>query len=141
MRRVMANLMILALVLLLVPTALAASGSVLLGWKRAFQNGQGFGAAKPRVVYLGGDPTGYVSKLRWYHWGSSRAVGYGQGWCAGPSGVADGHYCTTALHVSNVGICHGRRAYRVMVFAFKPGPRKHWEGGAKLNVCTGQYEL
>jgi hypothetical protein len=139
MRRAIVSLIVPAVVLMLATTAFSLNRSVVLGWKRAFRNGQGFGATKPRTVYLGGDPTGYVSKLRWYRWGSRKAVGYGQGWCAGPSGVAAGHYCKASLRVSDLGFCRGRRAYRVMAFAFKPDPRKRWEAGAKLNVCTGQY--
>jgi hypothetical protein len=138
MRRLIAGLVILAFAMVSVSAALAGGGRPLLGWKRAFPNGQGFGAVKPRTVYLGGDPTGQVSKLRWNRWGSGKTVGYGQGWCPGQS-VASGHYCTTSLHAYDIATCHGRRAYRMMVFYFKPRPRQHWVAGAKLNVCTGRY--
>jgi hypothetical protein len=121
-----------------VSAALAGGGRPVLGWSHAFRNSQGFGAVKPRTVYLGGDPTGKVSKLRWQRWGNSKTMGRGRGWCPGRS-VASGHYCTASLHLYDLVICHGRRAYRMMVFYFKPGPRRHWIVGARLNVCTGQY--
>lgn len=138
MRRLFASVLILASFIAAPAAALAGGGPTVLGSKRAFPHGEGFGTVKPQTVYLGGDPTGYVSKLRWEHWGSSKAVGYGRGWCPGKS-VASGHYCTAALHVSNLASCHGRRAYRTMVFDFKPSPKRRWEAGAKLNVCTGRY--
>ena len=138
MRRLMAGLLVLAFAMTSVPAALAGGGRPVLGWKQAFPSGKGFGTAKPPTVYLGGDPTGYVSKLRWNRWGTDKTVGYGQGWCPGRS-VASGHYCMTSLHGYDLVTCHGRRAYRMMVFYFKPDPGRHWIAGAKLNVCTGQY--
>ncbi len=119
------------------PTALAHTTSPVLGWKHAFRGGTGFGAAKPRTVFLGGDPTGEVKSITWQHWGAARAVGFGQGWCPGQS-VAAGHPCSAALHVSKLGICHGRRAYINVGFYFKTGTK--WTAGGRLNACTGQYQ-
>jgi hypothetical protein len=138
LHRLIACLVVSALATVSVPAALASGARPVLGWSHAFSNGKGFGAVQPRTVYLGGDPTGEVSKLRWQHWGSNKTVGFGQGWCPGQS-VASGHYCATSLHVYDHARCHGRSAYRMMVFYFQPGPRRHWIVGAKLNVCTGQY--
>jgi len=119
------------------PTALALGTSPVLGSKKAFQAGTGFGTVKPRTVYLGGDPTGEVKSITWHNWGAARAVGYGQGWCPGKS-VASGHPCSAALHVSKLGTCHGRRAYIQMAFYFKTGAT--WTAGTKLNACTGQFQ-
>jgi hypothetical protein len=116
------------------PAALGRSNSPVLGWKHAFQSGTGFGTAKPRTVYLGGDPTGEVKSITWQHWGAAHAVGFGQGWCPGQS-VAAGHPCLAALHVSELGSCHGRRAYLKLAFYFKTGPS--WTAGSKWNACTG----
>lgn len=120
-----------------VTDASATAGAPVLGAKSAFHGGKGFGTVKPKVVFLGGDPTGYVSKLAWQHWGQPRAVGYGQGWCPGKS-VAAGHYCPAALHVSSLGTCHGRRAYQTLAFDFKDNGR--WTAGSKLNACTGSFQ-
>jgi hypothetical protein len=117
--------------------SLARRQAAVLGWRYAFPSGAGFGIVRPRTVYLGGDPTGRVTQLRWSGWGSAETVGYGQGWCPGQS-VASGHVCAASLHVYALGSCHGRRAYRIMGVYFKPGPRSNWTGGARLNVCTGQ---
>jgi len=137
-RGVAAVLPALAIVFVLnSPAALGRSTSPVLGWNHAFQNGAGFGTAKPRTVYLGGDPTGEVTSITWHHWGAKRAVGFGRGWCPGQS-VAAGHPCSAALHVSELGTCHGRRAYLEIAFYFKTGPT--WIPGSKWNACTGQYQ-
>jgi hypothetical protein len=119
------------------PSAFGRSPAPVLGWKAAFPNGQGFGAVKPRTVYLGGDPTGNVSAITWHQWGLKRSVGFGRGWCPGRS-VASGHPCLAALHVYGLGTCHGRRAYRTLAFYFKS--RTRWTAGSKWNVCSGQYQ-
>lgn len=106
----------------------------VLGSKTAFPSGKGFGAVKPRVVFLGGDPTGYVSSISWRHWGDARAVGSGRGWCPGRS-VAAGYHCKASLRVSGLGTCDGRSAYRDLTFYFKT--RRGWMLGSKRNACTG----
>lgn len=133
-RRVLMALLVLSAGAVAALPASASTATVVLGSKSAFPNGKGFGTAKPRVVFLGGDPTGYVSKLTWQRWGESHAVGFGQGWCAGQS-VAAGHYCLTALHVSSLGTCHGRRAYKTLVFDFKDHGK--WMFGSRWNACSG----
>lgn len=134
MRRVITGLLVLSAALLAVlPAASASAGAPVLGAKAAFPSGKGFGTVKPKVVYLGGDPTGYFSKLTWQHWGARRALGLGQGWCPGKS-VAGGHHCPAALHASNLGACHGRLAYRTVVFNFKNNGT--WIFGSRYNVCS-----
>lgn len=115
-------------------TAEGRTSTPVLGWKGAFQNGQGFGKIKPRTVYLGGDPTGKVSSITWRNWGHRSALGLGTGWCPGVS-VAAGYFCPAALHVSTLGTCHGHRAYLKLVFDFMMGGR--WVRGSKWNSCTG----
>lgn len=107
----------------------------VLGSGRAFPNGAGFGAAAPRQVFLGGDPTGNVTGLHWHGWGRARTTGFGTGWCPRQS-VANGFSCPFSLHASNLGRCHARRAYRTLVFYFKPGRR--WIYGSKWDACTGR---
>jgi hypothetical protein len=136
MSRTLVPFLLAATVLLAcaLPTALGSTPPPVLGWKAAFPNGKGFGAVKPRMVFLGGDPTGEVSSITWHHWGRGRTVGFGRGWCPGRS-VASGHPCLAALHVSGLGTCHGRRAYRRLAFNFKPKSR--WIAGSSWNVCSG----
>ena len=112
-------------------------GSPILGWAHAFPNGAGFGRVTPRHVYLGGDPTGNVTGVRWSGWGAGETIGMGTGWCPRQS-VAHGYYCSVSLHAFDLGWCHGRSAYRMLSFYFKPGPRRRWTFGSQWNVCTGQ---
>lgn len=123
--------------LLLSVSASSAMGATqpVLGGKGAFLHGKGFGTIKPPTVFLGGDPTGRVSSITWQNWGGQRATGYGQGWCPGSS-VANGHRCQAALRASSLGLCHGRRAYRSMLFLFKSGTT--WTVGSRWNICRGQ---
>lgn len=135
-RRTIALLITLSMPLFVaLPSAFGSTSGPVLGWKGAFLHGKGFGNAKPSTVFLGGDPTGRVTSITWHDWGHSQAVGYGTGWCPGES-VAAGHSCAAALHVSDVGTCHGRRAYERLGFSFKMGGR--WTSGSKWNICSGQ---
>ena len=138
-RRFISVLLALAVPLVCaLPSALGRNRTPVLGWKRAFPSGKGFGVVKPRTVYLGGDPTGNVASITWHNWGSGRAVGFGQGWCPGRS-VASGHPCRVPLHVYGLGTCHGLRSYRNLSFYFKPGRHRHWTPGSKWNICSGQF--
>lgn len=114
-----------------------AGRSPVLGWGHAFPNGKGFGLVRPRHVFLGGDPTGDVTGVRWDGWGAGKANGFGTGWCPGRS-VADGYYCSVSLHAYDLGRCHGSSAYRILTFYFKFGPHRRWVLGSKWNACTGQ---
>jgi hypothetical protein len=130
--------MIAAVLGLLVLAASSAIGRTLtpvLGAKRAFPNGAGFGMVKPRHVFLGGDPTGNVTSLSWHNWGRQQSTGFGTGWCPGRS-VASGHPCAVSLHVYALANCHRRRAYTKMAFYFKTRPSARWKLGSKWNICT-----
>lgn len=133
-----ATLITAAVPLLLVVSspALGRGSTPVLGWKHAFLNEAGFGAVKPRHVFLGGDPTGNVTSVSWRNWGSQRSMGFGTGWCPGRS-VASGHPCPVSLHAYALGSCHRRRAYTEMSFYFKPRPNSHWRLGSKWNICRG----
>ena len=137
-RRLAAVLVAVAMLFVLgLPAALASSARPVLGSKSAFPAGKGFGTAKPRTVYLGGDPTGLVKSIIWHHWGAAHAVGDGTGWCPGPS-VASGHPCPVHLNISKLATCQGRRAYINMAFSFKTGAT--FTAGSKVNACTGQFQ-
>jgi hypothetical protein len=118
-------------------TAASARGGPVLGWAHAFPNGKGFGVVTPRHVFLGGDPTGDVTGVRWHGWGGTKSTGFGTGWCPGRS-VAAGYHCSVSLHAFDLGRCHRRRAYRMLKFYFKFGPHRRWTFGSKWNACTGQ---
>ncbi len=127
---------VVGLLLLTATSALGRSPLPVLGSRHAFPNGAGFGTAKPRHVYLGGDPTGNVHSVSWRRWGSQRATAFGIGWCPGRS-VAAGHPCPVSLHVYALASCRGHRAYTEMAFYFKTRPSSRWMLGSKWNICTG----
>ncbi len=136
-RRLITTALILTLMLAVaIPVSFASIQVPVLGWTGAFHSGTGFGTVKPGTVFLGGDPTGEVKSVIWHHWGRARAVGHGTGWCPGSS-VANGHPCPAALRISNIGSCHGQRAYRKLAFYFKTG--SSWTAGSKYNICSGSY--
>ena len=137
MRRVVLAVAVVVASLLACVSLALARGTPVLGWGHAFPNGRGFGLVKPGHVFLGGDPTGDVTGVRWRGWGSAKATGFGTGWCPGRS-VAAGYYCSVSLHAYDLGQCRGRHAYRTLTFYFKFGPRRRWSFGSKWNACTGQ---
>jgi hypothetical protein len=69
--------------------------------------GRGFGHAKPRTIYNGGDPAGLVTSIRWKHWGSAAAIGYGKGSIFKPSGGYYPQLVTVELRASSRGRCPG----------------------------------
>lgn len=135
-RRLVAGVLTVLFVAAAAGPAVAGGSTPVLGRKGVFPNGAGFGAVKPRQVYLGGDPTGNVTKLRWLHWGSRTAVGFGTGWCPGQS-VAQGHPCAASLHAYDLGSCHGHRAYRTLTFYFKLRAGGRWVRESHFDDCTG----
>ena len=96
------------------PAASATVASLpTLGVASFMPVGSGFGQVRPRTISYAGDPTSFVSKVRWTSWGGPRAVGHGTaywvwpGWC-----VACG---SVELHATVVAfgrtVCQGHSAY------------------------------
>jgi len=118
----------------------AAAPPIVLGAPDHYgEYGEGWGTARPRVVYNGGVPNGRAYDLRWRGWGKPVAIG--RGWL--PIYRPDGGYYErpgrVLLKAQRVGSCDGRRAYtRLFVrVAPRPGaaPRKGWRpwaGGGSL---------
>ena len=95
---------------------------------------KGFGKVKPRVVYLGGDITGYVHKLHWKHWGWRRAVGWGRGYYPPPGQPSANSVAVPfQLRASHLGMCHGRRAYKRLGFYAEYGG--HLRFGSTWGIC------
>jgi hypothetical protein len=69
-----------------------ASGAIVLGSKTYMTpDGEGWGTVKPTIIFIGGDPSGYVSGIHWQHWGQKSAIGWGFTWIFKPTG---GYYHT-----------------------------------------------
>src|SRR5579875_903100 len=61
----------------------------------------GFGHQRPRTVYLGGDPSGIVCRIRWLTWGRSIAVGIGVAENPVPD-VAHGYWTPAVIIASDL---------------------------------------
>jgi len=95
---------------------------------------KGFGQIKPKTVFLGGDPTGLVTKLTWKSWSASVAVGTGTGSYPPPGKpVAEAVKVPVTLKASSLGTCKGHKAYERLSFTF------HYKGkaikGSLWGIC------
>jgi hypothetical protein len=127
--------LMLAASFLAVSVSAAASQGVVLGSRNAGgPNARGFGESRPRTVFLGGDPTGYVGGVSWRDWGATKSSGFGRGNFPPPGkSVSESVSVPVSLHASSLGRCRGRRAYRRLSFFFKFHGR--WIPGATLSIC------
>jgi hypothetical protein len=95
---------------------------------------KGFGLVKPKTVFLGGDPTGLVTKLTWNSWGSPVTVGTGTGYYPPPGNpVVAAVKVRVTLDASKLGTCKGHKAYKRLSFTF------HYKGkaikGSVWGIC------
>jgi hypothetical protein len=101
----------------------------------------GFGHAHPRRFDSGGDGLGGAQKVRWTHWGSSRAIGHGWAIYVAPDEAAyQGHLTRATIVASQSGRCHGRYAYRDVHWYFPGhgGSLSHPTNGfGASDMCSG----
>jgi hypothetical protein len=102
--------------------------------------GLGWGTPRPKTLFNGGDPSGYISKITWTSWGGSIATGSGLNPIFKPQGGYYPNPVKIQLRASSIGICYsgGPRTYRRLI-AREPsrpgGPMGHWF------VWSGQHSL
>jgi hypothetical protein len=102
----------------------------------------GWGTAHPDVIYNGGDPSGYVWKIRWKNWGAPIATGRGLTYRFRPLGGYYKKAVNIELRASSIGRCSpsGPRAYRRLVVRanVRPGGRfSAWYAwGGSSQVCV-----
>ena len=102
--------------------------------------GLGWGTPRPKTLFNGGDPSGYISKITWTSWGGSIATGSGMNPIFRPQGGYYPNPVKIQLRASSIGICYpgGPRTYRRLI-AREPsrpgGPMGHWF------VWSGQRSL
>jgi len=132
-----------------VPQLMAASAyhGVVLGSKYFLpgpDHGIGWGTPRPKTIFNGGDPSGYVGRIHWTTWGGKAAVGYGLNPIFKPGG---GYYATPArieLKALDIGHCYtgGPRAYTKLVarVASRPGGRlgAWFLWGGQTTLCKWQ---
>jgi hypothetical protein len=129
----------LAIVLLSVPAAQARPAPTL-GVKSATPNGRGFGQVRPARVDFGGDPTSFVTGVKWSSWGGARAVGHGKaiwvwpGWCVACGGV---QLSATVVAFGRT-TCQGHSAYSHVEWFFPSRGQVFDRRIAGSNICTGR---
>ena len=122
------------LFVLTAPLASAAPRTVL-GQKNLFPGGIGWGTARPKMIFNGGDPSGMVSKIRWSNWGSKTAFGRGQGAAFKPGGGYYAKPIQVQLKASKIGHTKNGRAYKHLTARFQKrpgGPWTKWSGWLSL---------
>lgn len=133
------SLILLALVVSASP-ALAGSAPTL-GLKLPSTHwGGGFGVARPSAISFNGDPTSFISKIRWSSWGGRQAVGHGVAGFDWPGfGVADGtSYVGATVVAFDLGTCNGQPAYRREEWYFPQYGEGFAPASAVWNICTGK---
>ena len=120
--------------------AMTASTTPVLGSAAFAPHGGGFGRPHPASFFNGGDPSGYVSKIRWTHWGSATADGTGRNAIFRPEGGYYAQLAVIELRASDRGHCPGsdRLAYRQLTFRVpsrpggRLGPWRRWSGAKSI---------
>jgi hypothetical protein len=113
----------------------------VLGYVHFEFNGRGYGHPHPKRVFNGGDPAGLVDHLSWTHWGDAKTYGLGKTYTYKPHGGYYPHEVRMRLRASDLGSCHGKRAYRSLYYReqTKPGGEieRHWLpwGSTHGNIC------
>lgn len=130
-----------AMVLPAVAPAPSEARKVVLGAQKHAPNGKGFGASRPKTVYLGGVPSGLVEKVRWNKWGKRTAFGYGKGWQYKPQGGYYNRQVRVKFRASRISRCRpkGPKAYTRLATSFQVrpgGPFGEWFSfGGSGSLC------
>ena len=125
-------------------TAAATTSGVVLGKKHLVRDGLGWGTARPRSIFNGGDPSGHAWHLTWRHWGAATAYARGLVTLPRPTGNFYGKPAVIELRASRISRCapRGPRAYTRLDARVpaRPGGRLgHWFAwGGWKSICTAQ---
>jgi hypothetical protein len=130
----------LATAAVLLSASVAHASSVpTLGVASAVPHGKGFGQVKPRRVDYGGDPTSFVSDVKWHSWGGAQAVGHGKalwvwpGWCVACGGVE----LPATVVAFGRRTCQGHSAYAYVEWFFPSRGQSFNRRLAGANLCGG----
>ncbi|MBV9606977.1 MAG: hypothetical protein JO027_17830 [Solirubrobacterales bacterium] len=110
-----------------------------LGLRSVITQGSGWGQVKPSRVDYGGDPTSFVTGVKWRTWGGARAVGHGTadwiwpGWCVACGGV---ELPATVVAFGRT-TCRGHSAYQYVEWFFPSRGQSFNRRLAGENLCTG----
>jgi hypothetical protein len=125
-------------------SAVATSAVPVLGIHKSFgPSSTGWGTARPKTLFNGGDPSGDIMRITWSSWGGVTAHGHGKNAIFKPSGGYYGKDVTIRLRATDLGTCKasGRPAYKHLYVSepSKPGgtfgPWRIWTSYHR-NLCT-----
>jgi hypothetical protein len=120
-------------------TATTTNPLPTLGLTGAWFGGAGFGQVEPGEVFLGGDPTGLVTSIRWRSWGGSEAEGTGTStYVAANQTTADGSQQTATIVAFDVGTCAGHAAYQEVEWYF-PSEGGTFDPSQAVYACKKGY--
>jgi hypothetical protein len=110
-----------------------------LGVAGARFEGVGFGQVRPARVFLGGDPTGDLTRISWNSWGGTQAVGTGISLYVSPHEItAAGTEQEATVVAFDPGTCDGSYVYQAVEWYF-PQHDGYFDPGYYVNACTGTY--
>ncbi len=127
-------------VFLLSISAASARSAPTLGVRG--HEGSGFGQVKPQKIDYGGDPTSFVSNVKWQSWGGARAVGQGRavwvwpGWCVACGGVS---LPATVVAFGRT-TCQGHSAYAYVEWFFPSRGQSFDRRLAIENICDWKFQ-
>jgi hypothetical protein len=125
----------------------AAAGDVAVAARQAPRLGRpwapdqsGYGKVRPAHIFNGGDPTGIVEHIHWTGWGSSRAIGEGDGEYVWPGTSVAGNPLTSGARVVafHLGTCRGHPSYNAIEWYF-PKYGQTFNPHTYINICAGKY--
>ena len=100
---------------------------------------RGYGHARPRTIFNGGDASGLLTGIHWSTWGRSRAIGTGRGLYVAPDqSNAEGTEEPARVVLFALGSCKGRRAYEAIEWYF-PQHGERFQPHRYIDACTGEY--
>lgn len=116
-----------------------AGTSALTRLGRSHRPGAGFGQSRPRMIFLGGDPTGLLEKIHWSTWGGAQASGSGDAEYVWPGTSVAGNPIGPGARVVafHLGTCHGVRSYNAVEWYF-PRYGETFNPRDYFNTCTGR---
>jgi hypothetical protein len=130
----------------LATTASSANSPIVLGGKvYGGEYGEGWGTARPKTIYNGGDPSGLITHVHWSSWGGAVAHGRGRNPIFKPHGGYYRHPVVALLKAKRIGTCEGRRAYLKLLIREprRPGgplgPWRSWSGPQTICEPYGSY--
>jgi len=100
-------------------------------------NGGGFGTVMPRMLWNGGDPTGYIRDVTWSTWGGAQAIGHGTSLYVGPDrAVSEGVTESAVIVAFKLGDCGTGPAYTAVEWYF-PAEGQSFDPNVYETTCTG----